>query len=159
MRPALLHLPPAPVFVPDYHKPDAPGVHLGFDNTVALYQVVDEDATFEEAAVEAFALCRRAQDDYPDWPRVFYLDIHGHTGEAGGFSPDFFEFQQEFLLGALGPFVTALHLPLTGGLVNPATQRGDLPEKLHIGDGTKPLRGTPIEPVQDPNAAGDGAQA
>ena len=27
-------------FVPEYAKPDAPGVHMGFDNTVALYYIV-----------------------------------------------------------------------------------------------------------------------
>ncbi|MEL6772120.1 MAG: hypothetical protein AAFN13_04935 [Bacteroidota bacterium] len=126
-----------PPFVPTYNKPDAPGIHLAFDNTIALYQVVEPDDTFETAAQEAFALVREAQDRYPDWPRVYYLDVRGHEGEAKGFDPDFFEFQQEFLLGAFGPFLTALVLPLTGGLVNPEVQRNDVPDVLHIGeDGT-----------------------
>ncbi|MEM8559179.1 MAG: hypothetical protein AAGG50_15265 [Bacteroidota bacterium] len=122
-----------PPFVPTYNKPDAPGVHLSFDNTVALYQVVAEDDTFGAAAQEAFALLRTAQDRFPDWPRVYYLDVHGHEGEAKGFNPDFFEFQQDFLLGTLGPFFTALVLPLTGGLVNPEVQRNDVPDELRIG--------------------------
>ncbi|MEL7362033.1 MAG: hypothetical protein AAFN13_08165 [Bacteroidota bacterium] len=123
-----------PPFVPTYNKPDTPGIHLGFDNTVALYHVVAEDDTFEVAAQEAFALMATAQERFPGWPRVYYLDVLGHEGEAKGFDPDFFEFQQEFLVGALGPFLTALVLPLTGGLVNPEVQRNDLPDRLHISE-------------------------
>ncbi|CAN5601708.1 hypothetical protein BH23BAC4_BH23BAC4_00500 [soil metagenome] len=106
---------------------------MGFDNTVSIYQIVEMDDTFETAAQEAFGLLREAQNRFPDWPRVFYLDVIGHEGDAGGFHPDFSEFQQEFLLGTMGPFYTALHLPLTGGLVNPEPQRNDMAEGLRIG--------------------------
>jgi len=106
---------------------------MGFDNTVSIYQIVEPDDTFDSAAQEAFGLLREAQERFPDWPRVLYLDVIGHEGDAGGFHPDFFEFQQEFLLGTFGHFYTALHLPLTGGLVNPEPQRNDVPQVLRIG--------------------------
>lgn len=131
-------------FVPDYAKPDSPGVHLGFDNTVALYQVVTPEETFEEAAQAAFGLLRDAQDRFPGWPRVYYLDVAGHEGEAAGFDPDFYEFQQEFLFSTLAPFVAAFETPLTGGLVNPADQRNDVPDRLNIGGDPRPHSGQVI---------------
>ena len=121
-------------FTPAYQKPESPGIWMNFDNTVSIYYVVEPDTTFEQAALEVFALVKEAQERYPDWPRALYLDIQGHRGSFGGFDADFFEFQQEFLLGAIGPFLTAVDLPLTGGLINPEPQRNDLPDRLRIAD-------------------------
>jgi hypothetical protein len=114
---------------------------MGFDNTVALYYVVAPDETFEAAAQGAFGLLREAQDRFPDWPRVFYVDIAGHEGEAGGFDPDFYEFQQDFWFSTVAPFVQAFELPLTGPLVNPEPQRNDVPDRLNIGADTRPHAG------------------
>jgi hypothetical protein len=106
---------------------------MGFDNTVSLYHVVEADETFEEAAGAVFGLLREAETRYPGWPRVAYLDIRGHRGEAAGFDDDFLEFQQEFFFSVIAPFVTAFETPLTGGLVNPEPQRNDVPERLRLG--------------------------
>ena len=135
---------PPDAFVPDYAKPDAPGVHMGFDNSVAVYHVVRPSDTFEDAAQAVVALLRQAQDQFPDWPRVFYLDVDGHEGDAGGFDPDFYEFQQDFLFSAVAPFTSALETPLTGGLVNPEPQRNDVPHRLRIGGDTRPHTGQVI---------------
>jgi hypothetical protein len=108
---------------------------MGFDNTVALYHVVAPDETFEEAAGAVFGLLREAQARYPGWPRVVYLDVEGHAGDAAGFDADFYEFQQEFLFSVVAPFVTAMDAPLTGGLVNPEPQRNDVPDRLRLGGG------------------------
>ena len=129
------------MFVPEYAKPDAPGVHMGFDNTVAIYYVVAPDETFEEAAQGVFALLRQAESRFPGWPRVFYVDVAGHEGDAAGFSPDLYEFQQDFWFSSVAPFVQAFELPLTGGLVNPERQRDDVPERLRIGEDTRPHAG------------------
>ena len=91
------------MFVPEYNKPEAPGIHMGFDNTVSVYHIVDEKDTFEEAAQSVFDLLKAAQDRFPNWPRIFFLDIAGHEGEAAGFTPDFYEFQQEFLFSVIAP--------------------------------------------------------
>ena len=131
-------------FVPEYAKPDAPGVHMGFDNTVALYYVVEAEERFEAAAQGVFALLREAQERFPDWPRVFYLDVAGHAGDAAGFDPDFYEFQQDFWFSTVAPFVQAFELPLTGGLVNPDPQRNDVPDRLNIGGDTRPHAGQVI---------------
>ncbi|NBC01953.1 MAG: hypothetical protein GVY15_13985 [Bacteroidetes bacterium] len=119
-----------PAFEPEYNKPDAPGIHMNFDNTVSIYQVVTQDQSFDEAATEAFSLLRKAQEQFPDWPRVYYLDVAGHDGEHLGFTRDFFEFQQDFLFSTVAHFVTALETPITGGLVNPEPQRNDVPDEL-----------------------------
>jgi hypothetical protein len=139
------------MFVPDYAKPDAPGLHMGFDNTVALYHVVAPEDGFEAAAQAAIALLRDAQARFPDWPRVFYVDIAGHEGDAGGFDPDFYEFQQDFWFSAVAPFVQAFELPLTGGLVNPEPQRNDVPEALVIESDNRPHAGQ-VLPDHTPGA-------
>ncbi len=126
---------PDSVFVPAYQKPEAPGVWMNFDNTVSLYHVVAETDTFEGAAQQLFALIQEAQGQLPDWPRVLYLDIEGHRDAQGRFEPDFVELQQEFLIAALGRFLTALDLPLLS-VLNPEAQQNDLPEALRIGPGT-----------------------
>lgn len=122
-----------PAFVPDYDKPDAEGIHMTFDNTVSVYHVVRASDDFEKAAQDVFAYLKEAQEQFPDWPRVLYLDIEGHRREEDGqFTEDFVEFQQEFLLGALGTFFAALALPLVQ-VVNPDEQRNDVPDSLALG--------------------------
>ena len=121
-----------PSFTPNYQKPDEPGVAMNFDNSVSVYQKVGATDTFDEAATEAFRLIREAQRQYPDWPRVYYLDIEGHKGEQKGFDPDFFEFQQEFWFATIAHFVTAFETPMLGGLINPNPQRNDLPDDLQV---------------------------
>ena len=128
-------------FVPPYAKPDAPGVHMGFNNTVALYYVVGAGEAFADAAQGVFALLREAQTGYPDWPRSFYLDVEGHEGDAAGFDPDFYEFQQDFWFSTVAPFLTAFETPVTGPLLNPEPQRNDVPDRLNIGADTRPHAG------------------
>jgi hypothetical protein len=121
-----------PVFVPAYNRPERPGIWMNFDNTVSIYHIVKPEDTFEDAAQALFSLLRQAQEWFPDWPRLLFIDILGHEGERAGFDDDFFEFQQDFLFATLAPFVTALETPLTGPLLNPAAQRNDLPDRLVI---------------------------
>ncbi|MDX1531945.1 MAG: hypothetical protein R3362_10515 [Rhodothermales bacterium] len=120
------------MFVPEYNKPEQPGIALNFDNTVSVYHVVAEGDAFEQAARDIVDLVREAEARFPGWPRVLYLDIVGHIDEQGRFTEDFVELQQEFLFACVAPFVTALETPLTGGLVNPDPQRDDLPDALQI---------------------------
>ena len=104
---------------------------MGFDNSVALYHVVEEEDDFRSAAIRVFGMIKEAQERYPDWPRVFYLDVKGHSGDRAGFDGDFFEFQQEFLIAALGPFLTAVDTPLVS-VWNPEPQRNDLPDAIAV---------------------------
>ncbi len=136
--------PPGSAFVPEYAKPDAPGVYAGFDNTVAVYHVVGPDDGFEAAARGIIARLRDAQDRFPDWPRTFYLDVDGHEGDASGFTPDLYELQQDFLFSSVAPFVAAVETPITGGLVNPDPQRNDVPHRLSFGDDARPHAGKVI---------------
>ncbi|GAB5519586.1 MAG: hypothetical protein RhofKO_18370 [Rhodothermales bacterium] len=119
-------------FVPEYSKPDAPGVWMNFDNTVSVYHVVEPEDTFEKAAQDLFELVKEAHRQFPDWPRMLYLDIAGHVDAGGRFTEDFVEFQQEFMFSTMAHFVTALDMPLTGPLLNPQPQRNDLPDTLGI---------------------------
>ena len=121
-----------PPVVPDYNKPEAPGIWMNFDNSVSIYHVVEEEDDFETAARDVFSYVKKAQEDFPDWPRVFYIDVQGHDGEQAGFDADFYEFQQEFFFSTLAPFLTGFEMPLTGPLLNPERQRNDLPDQLVI---------------------------
>ena len=117
---------------PEYNKPEAPGIWMNFDNTVSIYHVVGEGEDFEQAAQGVFAQLQECQQRFPDWPRVLYLDIVGHLDNFGRFEPDFVELQQEFLIAALGPYFTALDMPLVS-VLNPELQRNDIPDRLEIG--------------------------
>ena len=103
---------------------------MNFDNTVSLYHLVESGDSFEHAVSSVFALLKQAQDRYPNWPRIFYVDISGHEGPRDGFDEDFYEFQQEFWFSTIAHFVTAFELPLVGRLINPNTQRNDLPDQM-----------------------------
>lgn len=122
--------------LPEYNKPDEPGIAMNFDNSVSVYVVVTADDSFADAATAAFGLIREAQVRYPGWQRTFYLDIEGHEGSHMGFDEDFLEFQQEFFFSTMAPFLTAFDLPLTGPLANPEPQRNELPDELVIQHGT-----------------------
>ncbi|MEQ8350884.1 MAG: hypothetical protein RH862_05330 [Leptospiraceae bacterium] len=116
---------------PVHQKPENPGIEPGPENTVHIFYRALPQTTFEEAATTSFQMVLQAQNDYPGHTRVFYLEIEGHSGPQFGFDADFFEFQQEFLQGFLGPFLSALDLPLLS-VFNPKPQRNDLPDKIEV---------------------------
>jgi hypothetical protein len=120
-----------PPILPEYNKPEQPGIAMNFDNTISLYHVVEAGHDFDRAARDLFALIKEAQDRYPDWPRVLYLDIGGHLDNLGRFEPDMVELQQEFLIAAMGKYLTALDMPLVS-VVNPELQSNDVPDSLGI---------------------------
>ena len=127
-----------PPVMPAYNKPEAPGIWMNFDNTVSIYHVVQAEDDFFQAAQDVFGAVKDAQQRFPGWPRVFYLDIAGHDEARHGFEEAFIEFQQEFWFSTLAPFLTGFDLPFTGPLVNPDPQRNDLPDELviqHPGEG------------------------
>lgn len=105
---------------------------MNFDNTVSIYHVVQADTEFLQAAQDIFQLLQDAQHRFPDWPRLFYLDIKGHRATMQQFEEDFVEFQQEFWFSAIAPFLTCFDLPLTGPLANPDAQRNDVPDSLVV---------------------------
>ncbi len=123
---------PEPPVVPAYSKPDHPGMWMNFDNSVSIYLVVSAADSFDSAAQAAFSIIQEAEDRYPGWPRIMYLDIEGHRNARGDCEDTFVEFQQEFWFSAIAPFLTAFELPLTGGLINYRPQRNDLPDGLYI---------------------------
>ncbi len=124
---------------PEYNKPDAPGVVLGDDGLVGVYHIVEESDDFDKSAQAVFDLLRRAQKEHPGIDRVLYIDINGHRGDVVGFDQDFFEFQQEFLQGFLGPFFAALDMPLSS-VFNPNEQRNDVPDIIDIAGPRSPGR-------------------
>ncbi len=113
-------------------KPEQPGITLTQDGHTAILLCIGPDQSFDDAATKLFELLQRAQSQFPDVPRHLYIEIDGHSGERGGFDTDFFEFQQEFLLGGMGRFFTMIDTPLTGALGNPEAQNNDVADRLQI---------------------------
>ena len=113
-------------------KPEQPGITLTQDGHAAILLSIGPDESFDDAATELFELLQRAQSKFPDVPRHLYIEIDGHSGERAGFDTDFFEFQQEFLLGGMGQFFTMIDTPLTGALGNPQAQSNDVADRLQI---------------------------
>ena len=113
-------------------KPEQPGITLTQDGHAAILLCIGPDQSFDDAATELFELLQRAQSQFPDVPRHLYVEIDGHSGERTGFDADFFEFQQEFLLGSMGRFFTMIDTPLTGALGNPEAQNNDVADRLQI---------------------------
>ncbi len=120
---------------PTYNKPETPGIWMNFDNTVSIYVVIRESDDFESSAQCVFQAVVDAEERFPGWPRMFYLDVVGHRDSHGDFHEDFIELQQEFWFSTVAPFLTGFDLPLTGPLINPSPQRSDLPDSLAIRSG------------------------
>lgn len=92
---------------------------------IALYHVVYENETFEDAANAIIELLVNAQKTKPDCPRFLFLDIDGHRNSAGGFNHDMFELMKDFILGNLMKYFTEVSLPIIK-VRNPGLQRNDI---------------------------------
>ena len=108
---------------------------LRADGVVLLNHHVVASDDFELAAAAVFSLLKLAQRRYPGALRDLTITIDGHQGERAGYDPDFFEFQQEFILGAMGQHFTWIQMPLTGSLANPETQQDAAADRLRVDGG------------------------
>ena len=102
------------------------------NHVVLLEHRVTAEDDFPRAAGDVFALVKTAQLRHPGDFRRLVITIEGHSGERAGFDADFFEFQQEFMLGAMGRFFTWIEMPLTGALANSSPQEDDLSDALRV---------------------------
>ena len=113
--------------------PDEPGIHQsGDDGSIAILHQVGQFDNFNDAATAVFAYLKQCEANFPGSPRHLFIEIEGHEGPQHGYDEDFFEFQQDFLLGALGPFFSSMHLPATGSLMNNQAQSNDIPDRLDL---------------------------
>ena len=104
---------------------------------VAIYHVVYGHEGFEAAAQTLYQLVRQCQKRWPGKKRKLFLDIEGHRNSEGGFDPDMYELQAEFLLHFLGQFLTEVHCPLAS-VTNSKAQDDDLSDTLILGDEREP---------------------
>ncbi len=91
---------------------------------VALYHDVRAWDTFDEAAAALHARVAVACAEFPDRPRVLYLDVQGHRNEGGDFDHDLFELLSHFLIRALLPYLDEAHTPWCGYTNSLATRLG-----------------------------------
>lgn len=111
---------------------DNTSITLRADGVVLLELHVAVSDDFASAADDLFSLLRLAQERHPGGLRDLTITIEGHVGERAGYDADFFEFQQEFMLGAMGRHFTWIQMPLTGSLANPQAQQDDVADKLRV---------------------------
>ncbi|MCH2174700.1 MAG: hypothetical protein MK193_03110 [Lentisphaeria bacterium] len=133
------------------------GVHILPNNHIAVCYRASESSTFEEAANGIIQVLAQAEGEFPGLAREMYLLIDGHDGQHYGFDDDFFELQNDFLIGTLGRFFTALHLPGCGTLTSSEAQQNDVPQFIQIEDtqGTvSPCTAAGQEPPKERNEAG-----
>lgn len=97
---------------------------------IAIYHVVRKHENFDHAANVLFELVKDAQAKHPGKERHLYLDIEGHKNKSGGFDPDMFELQKEYVLGFLGVWLSKISTPLYQ-IKNP-NQSNDIPDEIHI---------------------------
>jgi hypothetical protein len=99
----------------------------------ALYHVVFEKETFEDAAEKLLQLIRSAQEREPGAPRYLFLDIDGHRNKLGGFDSDMAELQTEFMHQFLLQFLTGACTPLGDySLKDGINQSDDIPAELRF---------------------------
>jgi hypothetical protein len=98
---------------------------------IGLYRdmLVAED--FERCAQRLFKTLQFAAQNYPNQPRILYLEIQGHQNELEGFDRDAWEIIGFFVPEFLAPYLTEIHTPLYS-IKNPGPQREDVPEELII---------------------------
>ncbi len=101
------------------------------EKAAALYHVVRDHEGFEVAARQLYDIVRQAADEWPDKPRILYVDIEGHRTSAGGFDHDMSELQQSFIPQLLMPYLSEVHMPLLHAR-NESPQRNDLPPEFTI---------------------------
>jgi hypothetical protein len=111
-------------------KKDKKSIKEDDEKMIAIYHVVYENETFEDAANVIFSLVKDAQKKAPNLKRALYLDIDGHKNNNGGFDHDMYELQKGFILGFLFKFLYEVHIPL-GGFQN-KEQNNDIPDDLKI---------------------------
>lgn len=100
------------------------------EKAIAIYHVVYFHEDFEDAASKLFELVRGAERRTPGKRRALFLDIEGHRNDQGGYDQDMLELQRDFILGQLMPYLSEVHFPLIGHIVNPKPQRNDVPDEL-----------------------------
>ncbi len=98
-------------------------------NTVAIYHVVYETEGLEESAKSIYELLYSSQEKQPDYKRILYLDIDGHTDEYGRFDEEMIELQQDFIIGTLLPYFYEIHMPILD-VKNTELQKNDVPKDM-----------------------------
>lgn len=93
-----------PIYLPKSDEIDS--------NMIAVYHVVYENESFNDAVQDLVELTYKTTKEYPNRKRVLYLDIDGHRNNKGGFDDDMYELQKNFILDNLIYYYTEVNLPL-----------------------------------------------
>lgn len=96
---------------------------------IALYHVIRKSELLATGADHMLCILQKAQRDYPGRRRALHLDIEGHYGSDGDFTPETKTFISGTVMDFFGQFISELHIVgLT--LRPPGLQRDDIPDRV-----------------------------
>lgn len=98
---------------------------------IAVYYLVGEETTFEEATQEILELLTKASHESPFQDRILYIDIEGHSDSSGKYDRDMQELQQNFITNFLLQYFVEINTPVKK-YVNKKPQNNDVPNELKI---------------------------
>ena len=101
------------------------------NKAIALYYLVNEETTFEEAAQDILDLLNKSSKQSIFQDRILYIDIEGHVDSNGNYDRDMTEFQQQFITNFLLKYFIEIHTP-TKKHINARPQVNEIPDKLRI---------------------------
>lgn len=101
------------------------------NQVIAIHYTALKSENFYDVANALFNNIKDAIDKMPNYTRILYLDIEGHTDEDGKFDDDMQEIQEYFVLYYLMPYITEVVMPI-GHFKNIGEQVDDIPDELKI---------------------------
>lgn len=101
------------------------------NKAIALYYLVNEETTFEEAAQGILELLNKSSKHSIFQDRILYIDIEGHIDSEGNYDRDMKELQQQFITDFLLQYFVEINTPLKK-YTNEKSQNNELPDALRI---------------------------
>lgn len=96
----------------------------------AVYHCVKKNDTFDKSAQDIYNLVVTTKNKQKNKEVHVYVDIDGHRNKNGGFTPDMFELQFDFLVQFLLKYVNSVTIPM-GNFSNPQPLL-EMPDALRI---------------------------
>lgn len=101
------------------------------NKAIALYYLVNEETTFEEAANDILELLNDCSNKSLYQNRILYIDIEGHVDSNGNYDRDMRELQQQFITDFLLQYFIEINTPIMK-YINPKSQNNEVPEELRL---------------------------
>lgn len=101
------------------------------NTAIALYYWVNEETTFEEAALDILKLLNEYSNQSQYQDRILYIDIEGHVDSNGMYDSDMNELQHQFITDFLLQYFIEINTPIKK-YINSKAQNNDIPNEFRI---------------------------